>query len=341
MASERKILKNESLGQWFERLTASGKRILAPRASNEQICFEPVTSPRDIAAGYIQTTVSAKKAVFPPVEEMMTFRFAGKNTTMGEKELKPQPTVVFGVRPCDAAAFHTLHEVFSRDYSDDLFLDRWEKTAIIGVSCTKADAYCFCASTGGSPGGLNGNDILLTPLTNGDFLAEIITEKGKTLLAQADGLFNEAPDGLDKESLLAPVIRKFDPYQIKARLEAAFDNEPLWARQAMRCIGCGACAFVCPTCQCFDIQDEQFGDKGKRLRCWDSCCFSLFTLHTSGHNPRHTQGQRWRQRLMHKFCYEPENLNVPGCVGCGRCSRACPADMNILEHLMQIAEVKS
>ncbi len=341
METERRILKKEFLGQWFEKITAAGNRILAPRQKEAQVHFEPITSPTELAVDVVQSTVSAKRAVFPPVEEMMAFSFTHKETTPQEKALNPQPTVVYGIRPCDAAAFATLHEVFTRDYVDDLFMERWEKTTFISVSCVKADAYCFCTSVGGGPGNTLGSDILLTPLADGNFLVELITEKGKVLVAQVDGLFSDSASNIDKESALAQLPPRFDGNTLKAKIEATFENESLWAQQAMRCIACGACAYVCPTCQCFDIQDERFGSQGKRLRCWDSCCFPAFTLHTSGHNPRHNQTQRWRQRLMHKFSYEPDNLQVPGCVGCGRCSRACPTDMNILTHLLEIAEVQS
>ena len=92
------------------------------------------------------------------------------------------------------------------------------------------------------------------------------------------------------------------------RWPALFDDDASGRSSRLRCLGCGACAFVCPTCACFDIQDEGGREAGQRLRCWDSCGFALFTLHTSGHNPRQLQSQRWRQRSMHKFAYYPERL---------------------------------
>ena len=126
--------------------------------------------------------------------------------------------------------------------------------------------------------------------------------------------------------------------ELEKKLPDLFYKDELWAQQALRCLGCGTCAFSCPACACFDVQDEQTEEGGVRLRCWDSCALSQFTLHASGHNPRETQGQRWRQRVMHKFSYMPERLETLGCVGCGRCSRACPADMNLVEHLKELAE---
>ncbi len=115
-------------------------------------------------------------------------------------------------------------------------------------------------------------------------------------------------------------------------------NDPLWERAARSCLACGTCAFACPTCHCFDIQDEQAGSRGLRQKNWDACAFPLFTLHTSSHNPRPDQPSRWRQRLSHKFRYYPEKFGHVLCTGCGRCMRLCPAGMDLLADLKDLSE---
>jgi ferredoxin len=187
-----------------------------------------------------------------------------------------------------------------------------------------------------SPGGTAGSDILLTRIESGDFLAEIITEKGRALSEKYSDLFGPAPKA-EKEKYLANVAKMFDVKELVKKIQSGFESEA-WMQQSLRCIGCGACAFVCPTCACFDIQDTRKGTRAARKRSWDSCGFSLFTLHASGHNPRTTQDSRWRQRVMHKFAYMPERQNVLGCVGCGRCGRSCSVDMNLKAHLVHLNE---
>jgi len=337
MDIERKLLKKDSLDKLFEKIKGSGRRILAPVQKDNMITFEEVSSPGELAQDYVQTTLSAKGAVFPRCEELFSYKFEGKDVKVEERKSEPKPTVIFGLRPCDAASFAVLNSVFSWDYQDSLFKSRLEKTTVISVSCAKADEYCFCTSVGGGPGETKGSDILLTQIESGDYLAEIVTEKGRGIVALAPELFVPAPTE-DKERYLVKLPKQFDLKTLNEKLAKNFDNTELWIEQSLRCLGCGACAFVCPACVCFDMQDEANKKGGVRLRCWDSCGFSLFTLHTSGHNPRSAQSQRWRQRVMHKFAYMPERQNFIGCVGCGRCSRLCPVDMNLLEHLKEIVE---
>jgi len=339
METENKLIRRDALEKLFSQWLAEGKRILAPKKCGDKIDFAPVQTLDEVSLDQVQTVQSPKTAVFPRVEELFSFKSMDGRVQIRERDNDALPeTVIFGLRPCDAAAFASLAAIFTWDCPDSLFSARLGKMTIVGLACARADEYCFCTAVGGGPGATQGSDVLLTKVSGDEYLAEILTAKGRSVAQAGAGLF-KAATAETKESHLAKVEPAFALDKITPALAAWFDDAAFWEEQSRRCLGCGACAYVCPTCACFDIQDEG-GVSGKRLRCWDSCGFSLFTLHTSGHNPRPLQSQRWRQRLMHKFAYMPERQQVLGCVGCGRCSRACPVDMNILEHLRAIAEAK-
>ena len=126
--------------------------------------------------------------------------------------------------------------------------------------------------------------------------------------------------------------------KIKRKLDLLFESD-FWQPMHSRCVGCGACAFLCPTCHCFEIRDEMQGAKGARMRVWDTCQFDLFTRHASGHNPRNTQKERTRQRVMHKFSYGLEKFGIPFCVGCGRCVVGCPVNNNMRQTFKYLMEL--
>jgi formate hydrogenlyase subunit 6/NADH:ubiquinone oxidoreductase subunit I len=336
METTRQLIRKQSLEKLYTALTANRKVYAPVIAAGKQIEYRYNPAFAEVTSDHIRSTLSVKNIVFPKVENLFYYTNAKTESTITGIDLNNIPEVVlWGSHPCDNAAFDTLRSIFCWDTKDEFFSKRLEKLAVIGLSCHLSDEYCFCTSVGLSPSSAKGSDILLSRLQNGDYHADILTEKGNEIVTSLADLFE--PVSAEKE-IITEVAQKFSYEQVTSKLATAFEH-PFWVENSLRCIGCGACAYVCPTCACFDIQDETRGKNGKRYRSWDSCGFGLFTLHTSGHNPRSVQSQRWRQRIMHKFSYMPERNKSLGCVGCGRCSSGCPVDMNIAEQLEALQNI--
>ena len=183
----------------------------------------------------------------------------------------------------------------------------------------------------------------------GAHLARALTAKGEALLAGVGrAVATSAELALAEEyarAARARIDRNVEAFGLAPEgrpdmtdwLARNFDH-PLWKTLALRCHGCGACAAVCSTCHCFDIVDEHDGcAEGARRRNWDSCQSAKFTAHASGHNPRKTQAERFRQRVMHKFSIYPRRFDALLCTGCGRCARACGAGTSLPEILGRFA----
>jgi formate hydrogenlyase subunit 6/NADH:ubiquinone oxidoreductase subunit I len=333
---ETKIIKASNLKQLFDNLIKSDKLIFAPvKKTNGKVFFSQVKSFDEVCTDYIQTVFSAKSIVFPRIETLFTYTKTQDGIDLQNTIPQIPEVVIWGLRPCDSKAFDYIELFFLKDNPDVHFEARKEKTTLVSISCATADDACFCTSVESNPGDTTGSDILLT-LMGDDYYAEILTEKGKNLVSASASVFVDSAIK-EKNEYLAKINTHFSIEEIKSKLQTAFDNIE-WKHESLGCVGCGACAFACPTCTCFDIQDEGNINSGKRVRCWDACGFGLFTKHASGHNTRHDQTERRRQRLLHKFKYSVENLGIISCVGCGRCIRTCPANINIFENIINVTE---
>ena len=284
---------------------------------------------------------SIKTFFFPQPETLLEFS-ARPGTEDAfiphEPGTEHKPRLVVGVRPCDARSV----VLNAMPYEDDPYFHKnRQNVVLIGLACRQGCSTCFCTWTGGSPVGTEGLDILAYPVSRG-YVLEPVTERGASLVESAgpgndatgaelkelEEIRSKAPSGLPEAMELAPRLRE------KGLMDLY--NAPFWQQLSDSCINCGTCTFLCPTCYCFDIQDETLRGKGRRIRYWDSCMFPLFTLHASGHNPRGEKVKRVRNRFMHKLKYFPERFGPLSCVGCGRCVRDCPVNIDIRQVINEL-----
>jgi ferredoxin len=322
---------------------SSRRTLIAPQATGAGLAMAPV-DPGQVILDYSNTRLSPKGLFFPQTERLMAFSKDPKSPRpfvyqdLGDKA---KPSVVFGIRPCDAKGLTVSDKVFQNDrFTDPYWKGKVEKTVRIGLACDSPSPQCFCVSVGGSPCGESGLDALAWRRPGGGLGVKPLTEEGRAILAEA---------GL-KEGDLASELKELEAKAAKAQgatpdysgidSRALMDlfSDPQWQSTAEACLNCGVCTFVCPTCHCFDIQDEESELGGVRMRNWDTCMSWLFTVHGTGHNPRPSKTERVRQRFMHKLKYIPlKQDGTRGCTGCGRCVVMCPVNIDIRSVALQMS----
>jgi ferredoxin len=256
------------------------------------------------------------------------------------------PLALLGVRPCDLAALTVLDRVLADGpHPDASYAERRSTALVIAVQCTRPGGTCFCASAGTGPRAGPGADVVVTELDvaghEGVLLAEAISDAGADLLAEvahrpaSDAELAAAESGLtEAESHMGRVL----PGDGLADALRSSLTSSRWDRIGERCLACGSCTLVCPTCFCSTVEDvtDLTGESTERWSRWDSCFAGDFSyLH--GGSVRVTTGARYRQWLTHKLSTWEQQFGTAGCVGCGRCISWCPVGIDITEEAAALA----
>ncbi len=342
---EQKILKKEDIGKLYNEFSSEYK-FYAPIKQKGNIVFERIENPDDIVLDYLNSRIPPKSILFPQMEVLFEYKLDDKDVEITDRQDLDEKFMIFGIRPCDAYSYELFANFFSfhGNWKDEIYLKKKENTTLIGIGCNTPRSTCFCTSVGGHPFNKENMDVFLTDLGE-TYLVEAISDKGKEIVKKLSWLSDAADKDVKKSEELAKkaeesFVTQIDVDTIVKNLEKSFDH-PVWDEISEVCIGCGSCSYLCPTCTCFDVIDEtdQYNNKGRRVRIWDTCQSCLYTLETSGHNPRDTKIQRCRNRIMHKFSYYPANYDLLGCVGCGRCIMVCPANNDLRDHLAKIEKI--
>jgi len=334
-----KIVKidKKSLSADLDRLRET-YRLFGPVKGPQYYDFQLLGPGQTPDLEFLNTRMSAKSLVYPQSEVMLDYSLDDSQEDhhiMKESAQDYSPRAVIGIRPCDVKGYLLVKRNFDTpDFKDPYWVRNFAATTLVGYGCDEPCRSCFCTSAGSGPFDEEGLDVLLVDAGD-SLLAKILSEKGKKLAAAA-GWDKQAADGAEqqidarRQAAEAKVNAAVETDRLAAQNSLDLYDAPFWEDVSFSCINCGTCTYVCPTCWCFDIQDEVRGKKGKRLRIWDSCMYPLFTLHGSGHNPRGTKLQRVRQRFMHKLKYYVDKYDDGiQCSGCGRCVRLCPVNIDI------------
>jgi sulfhydrogenase subunit beta (sulfur reductase) len=325
------LMSKDALYDWVELL---GRRyqVFGPRRKGnggpgEGYVFGEIDDARELALSYPSTILPPKKFFLPQKEALFRFEDNGRQL---ELQLGDRPTVILGMHTCDLHAVVMLDQVFSQTPADQHYLTRRANTTIVSIECLEAcsdNAFCKDMGTWIAP---ENYDLHLTDL-GPDYALEIGSARGAELLRDVPGV---RPAGeADQRRFNQTISAKWPrfPYQLEVDLSelpslmAISYRSQVWDDLGQKCLSCGSCTMVCPTCYCFDVIDEvDFGlASGERFRVWDSCQFGHFATVAGGHDFRQGRAARLRHRFCHKFKYQSQTFGQSGCVGCGRCADAC------------------
>jgi ferredoxin len=357
----------DTLDLLIASLRARGYRVLGPTISGRAIVYDDLESAdalpigwtdrqdggtyrlerRDDEArfGYAVGPHSWKRYLFPPRIRLWRASRGSDGTppAVEEEPLDETPLAFLGVRACELHAIQIQDRVFlGGTYADRDYAARREGAFLVAVNCFEPAGTCFCTSMGTGPKVEAGYDLALTELLDGEhrFLVEAGSERGAEILSELPSRpatpsdLEAASDSVD--SAVKKMGRSMDTHDIRELLATNLDH-PRWDDVAERCLTCGNCTLVCPTCFCSAVEDETSlsGDEAERFRVWDTC-FSVDYSYIHGGSVRPSGHSRYRQWMTHKLGTWFDQFDSSGCVGCGRCITWCPVGIDITEEVAAI-----
>jgi ferredoxin len=340
--------------------------VIGPTVRDRAILYEEISSTADLPEGltdeqeggsyrlaerddsalfaYNVGPNSWKSHLFPSKLTLWRGRKGADGEISFEEEAQEVPRYAFiGVRSCDLAAIGVQDKVFiGNGYTDHDYEARRRDAFIVAVNCSKAGNTCFCVSMDTGPKAESGYDLALTELLDGEhrFLVEVGSERGQEVLSELaamDAAGNDtAAAAAVSEECASQMGRELDTDGIKELLYRNMEH-PRWDEVSERCLTCGNCTLVCPTCFCHTVEDmsDLAGEEAERVRRWDSC-FTLDHSYIHGGSVRNSPPSRYRQWMTHKLATWIDQFGTSGCVGCGRCITWCPVAIDITEEAAAI-----
>ena len=326
------FIKSSDFNQFIDNILLQ-LPVIAPVSKGDFFVFDFLQTSADIRLDYDLTILPPKKAFFPPQQVILRF-----NNGKFEGTVNAKKQVLFGVHPYDIKAIDQTDFLFTENYEDINYTAYRNATTLIGSNIQTVAKRAFW-STIGDEVPAKGHDAFLTRLNDDGYLFEVFSEKGHELLSF--GLFllatelqiTQAIEINESIKTQCPEQLNYSQDEMAKTIRQSFNKIALWDELAKDCFSCGSCNTTCPTCYCFNIEDSWNIDQqsGQRTRYWDSCMTEDFAKISSANgqseNFRDSTGARMRHRIMRKVVYLNDKLGSQACVGCGRCSIACTADI--------------
>lgn len=346
-----KAMTRAELAAFAEKLI-SGHTVYGVVAKDGQFAWDRVHDHRELVLDYNTTITSPKKYFLPPTETLLKFKLAANPEPKAVNE--SAEAVLFGMHACDIYATKLLDVAFEDTNRDANYIEKRKKGIVIGVSC-QPDPDCFCDKMGVDEAVFDQKaiknktavfDLFIFNLIH-KYIVIIGTAKGEEILKKNAKFSDATAADMDQMKVIEKKRTesfsgrlKLDHKQLPKLLAKTYKS-PVWNENADKCFACGTCNLVCPTCYCFDIQEEVHLNlkEGARSRTWDSCMLPMFAEVAGGENFREHVSERLRHRLYRKGMYIQEKFDMSGCTGCGRCYRNCTADISITEMYNRLKEV--